>query len=177
MGSWTILKLKISPCATGGWCFWARAARPAPFWEYFAPGKRRPPTSLSSRGGPPAAFAAPAYPLETAADIRSIEAAVRGADLVINATPLGLEAVPAGGHLIEAAWIRREAVYYDLIYHRETELMRAVRAAGGRAVGGLGMLACQGARAFALWFGGDPPGEAMRRAAQSALSADGSRPI
>ncbi|MCE2471678.1 MAG: shikimate dehydrogenase, partial [Anaerolineae bacterium] len=40
---------------------------------------------------------------------------------------------------------------------------------GGRAIGGLGMLARQGAIAFELWTGVEPPIDLMVRALQEAL--------
>lgn len=43
---------------------------------------------------------------------------------------------------------------YDLVYTpRVTKLMRQAEAAGARAIGGIGMLAEQGAAAFERWTG------------------------
>jgi shikimate dehydrogenase len=50
--------------------------------------------------------------------------------------------------------------------------MTQVEAAGGRAIGGLGMLVRQGAAAFALWTGVEPPLDVMFSAAQAQLQAD-----
>ncbi|MBE2271424.1 MAG: shikimate dehydrogenase [Anaerolinea sp.] len=95
------------------------------------------------------------------------EAFAAGARIMINCTPVGmhphtdespLETVPPGVTL------------YDMIYRPAvTRLMDQVTAAGGRAVGGLGMLVRQGAAAFHLWTGVYPPVDVMRRAAEEAL--------
>jgi shikimate dehydrogenase len=95
------------------------------------------------------------------------ETAVREADVVINSTAVGLE--PGGRHEIDFAWLGAGQFVYDLIYHRETELMAAARAAGARVSGGLGMLVRQGALAYKIWFGVLPPYELMAEAARQAL--------
>ncbi len=90
----------------------------------------------------------------------SLEAAVAGADLVVNATPLGLgpeDEFPVPVHLIPV-----HACVFDLAYVRaETAWVRASRAAGRPAADGLGMLIAQGALAFERWFGQAPDREAM----------------
>ena len=93
-------------------------------------------------------------------------------DLVVNATPAGtkegdaMALAPAKVDLL-----RKKSVVYDLVYARETELVKAVRAKGARAVTGEGMLAGQGALAFEKWTG-KPLAEikpVMRKALAEAL--------
>jgi shikimate dehydrogenase len=82
-----------------------------------------------------------------------------GADLVVNATPIGLhgdefpvpvERLPSG------------IAVFDLIYRAsETPWVRAARAAGHRATDGEGMLVEQGAIAFERWFGFEPDRHVM----------------
>ena len=89
-----------------------------------------------------------AIPLERT---RTAEEVLPNADVVINATPLGLkegDPSPADPDLLRAG-----VVVYDLIYHRETALLKAAKAKNGKAFDGLGMLVNQGALAFELWFG------------------------
>ena len=89
-------------------------------------------------------------------------AAVHGATLVINATPSGLDdsAMPIDAELLDPS-----AVVLDLVVGRnETPLIRAARALGHRAAGGLTMLIEQGALAFERWFGIPPDRSVMRRA-------------
>jgi shikimate dehydrogenase len=88
--------------------------------------------------------------------------AIRDADLVVNATPIGLEGdeVPVPPPLI-----RRRAAVVDLVYRRGgTPWVRLARAYGLRATDGLTMLVEQGALAFERWLGIAPDREAMWRA-------------
>jgi len=88
--------------------------------------------------------------------------AVRGADVVVNATPIGLS---DDGFPAPLEWLRRDAAVMDLAYRPgETAWVRAARQSGHRAADGLEMLIAQGARAFERWFGFTPNVQAMRAA-------------
>ena len=79
---------------------------------------------------------------------------VGGADLVINATSVGLkdDAMP-----IDLSLVRRDAVVIDLVYRPgETRFVRALRERGTRAVDGITMLVEQAALAFEKWFSVTP---------------------
>jgi len=92
------------------------------------------------------------------ADARS---AVVHADLVINATPIGLrdDALP-----VPPDALAPHASVLDLVYKRgETAWVRACRERGHRAEDGLRMLVEQGAAAFEAWFGVPPDRDAMWR--------------
>jgi shikimate dehydrogenase len=100
---------------------------------------------------------------------------VADADVVINATPLGMgvvvttagaaEPLPLDPDLLGAG-----QVMVDLVYHPAvTPLADAVRHRGVRTVNGLGMLIHQAAHAFRLWTSEEPPLEAMSAAAVAAL--------
>ncbi|HET8771905.1 MAG TPA: shikimate dehydrogenase [Gemmatimonadaceae bacterium] len=91
--------------------------------------------------------------------------AIRDADLIVNATPLGLE-----GSLmpVSPGSIPERAAVLDLTYRRgRTPWVKACRARGLRADDGLPMLLEQGALAFTRWFGIEPDREAMWRAVRS----------
>ncbi len=90
-----------------------------------------------------------------------------GADLIVNATSLGLH---AGDPLPWDAAIpfRPGQVVYDLIYNRPTELLALARSQGATAMDGLGMLVYQGARAFKLWTAVEPPVDVMLEAIREA---------
>ena len=88
--------------------------------------------------------------------------AVAGAQLVVNATSVGLrdDALP-----IDPALIAPGAVVIDLVYRPgETTWAKAVRARGHRSCDGLPMLVEQGALAFERWFGVTADRKAMWRA-------------
>ena len=100
---------------------------------------------------------------------RRIPEKVADCALLVNATSVGLS--PSDPTPIDPALLRPGVLVYDLIYRpRETALLRAARARGCRAMGGLGMLLYQGALAFELWTGRKPSLEAMRTALIQALT-------
>ena len=88
--------------------------------------------------------------------------AVRGAGIVVNATPIGL----AGDvHPIPLGLLAGDAAVMDLAYRAgETAWVRAARVAGHRAADGREMLLAQGAHAFERWFGFAPDLDVMRAA-------------
>jgi shikimate dehydrogenase len=94
---------------------------------------------------------------------------VAAADLIVNATPLGMlgDDAPA----VDARLFRSHQLVVDLVYAPPvTPTMHAARAAGAHAVGGLGMLVHQAAHAFTLWTGQDAPLPAMSAAAMAAVA-------
>lgn len=85
------------------------------------------------------------------------------ADLIVNATSLGLHEGDALPWHPDAT-LHAGQVVYDLIYNRPTPLLARAEAAGAAAIGGLGMLVHQGAAAFELWTGLPAPVEVMAQA-------------
>lgn len=87
------------------------------------------------------------------------DAAVRGAALVVNATPVGLAGteVPVAPEALAPG-----ARVFDAVYRAGgTAWVRTCRARGHVAVDGLPMLIAQGAAAFTRWFGVAPDLSAM----------------
>lgn len=85
--------------------------------------------------------------------------AVKGADLVINATPMGMadDDLP-----VPIAALPQKCPVLDLVYRRgETAWVRAARDAGHAASDGLPMLVEQAARSFRRWLGMEPNREVM----------------
>lgn len=101
----------------------------------------------------------------------SLRMTLKEADLVVNATSLGLmksdpEVIPAS--LIPKAGEKK--LFFDLIYHvPQTNFMKSAAWKGHRVLGGLGMLLFQGAEAFEYWTGKKAPVGVMRRALVQAL--------
>jgi shikimate dehydrogenase len=88
--------------------------------------------------------------------------AVRGAQLIVNATPVGLAAdgMPIDPELVEAA-----SRVIDLVYRPGgTAWVQALLRRGIRAIDGTTVLLEQGALAFQRWFGLSPNRDAMRAA-------------
>jgi shikimate dehydrogenase len=100
-----------------------------------------------------------AVPLEEAA----IRFQIGNLDLVVNATPVGLNRADASP--IPARLLAPHLMVYDTIYSAErTPLVSAAIEAGARATNGLSMLLHQGALAFEIWFQREAPIEVMRKA-------------
>lgn len=100
--------------------------------------------------------------------------AVAGADLVVNATPVGMGSGGDGGPglPVDPARLSAGQLVVDLIYHPlETPLLAAAGAAGATAVNGVGMLVHQAGHAFRWWTGHAPPLDAMKAAALAQLPA------
>jgi shikimate dehydrogenase len=104
------------------------------------------------------ALAAPAF-----------EAALRSADLAVNATTVGML---DPGETIPVDALPATATVFDLVYvPAETSLLRAARARGLRAANGSEMLIQQAAIAFERWTGVSGMADVMR-AAVAPLLAD-----
>lgn len=110
------------------------------------------------------AFAARFPQLVTVAD--SPADALAHADVVVNATPLGLQ--PTDPLPTELAAIPLDAAVVDLCYAPGgTAWVRSALERGHRAADGTRMLIEQGAQAFVRWFGVEPDREAMWAAFES----------
>ena len=107
-----------------------------------------------------------------ALDERNLAEALSWADVLVNATSLGMSPevdktpVPAG-------MLRQNLVIFDIVYTPlKTRLLREAEQAGARIVEGLDMLVRQAALSFEIWTGMKAPIELMREAARRALGED-----
>ncbi|HEU4995234.1 MAG TPA: shikimate dehydrogenase [Gemmatimonadaceae bacterium] len=92
----------------------------------------------------------------------TVDAAVAGATLLVNATPVGLRDETTA---VDVALLEPSCAVLDLAYRTgETALVRNAKARGLRAMDGLLMLVEQGALAFERWFGIEPDRHAMWKA-------------
>ena len=94
---------------------------------------------------------------------------LEGADLLVNATTVGMRS--SDGCAVDLAALSTGTLVYDLVYNRQTPLVRAARRRGCVAANGLSMLLYQGAESLRLWLHRDPPIDVMRRALRNALEA------
>jgi shikimate dehydrogenase len=91
------------------------------------------------------------------------------ADLVVDATPVGMAGGNGGVPSVPAGVLVAGQVAVDLVYApAETPWVQEAAARGVRAVGGLGMLVHQAAGQLELWTGRPAPLEAMWSAAEAA---------
>ena len=94
-------------------------------------------------------------------------AAPVAADILVNATSVGLEPTDAIEDL-PVAWIDPPRVAVELVYgDHETPFAAWAESGGAKLVEGLEILVRQGAISFELWTARQPPLEAMRRAARA----------
>jgi shikimate dehydrogenase len=107
---------------------------------------------------------------EMPATTKALVESARAADLLVNATPVGMtpkvdtsiwpDDVPVPSHL----------TVFDLVYNPlETRLLKQVSGARARAIAGLDMLVRQGALSFEMWTGIEPPIDVMRAACEEGL--------
>jgi shikimate dehydrogenase len=83
-------------------------------------------------------------------------------DLLVDATSVGLDPTrDAAAEHWPLDSLPAQAAVATLIYHREPSLVAEARRRGHRTFGGAGMLVHQGARAFRIWTGLEPPVDAM----------------
>jgi shikimate dehydrogenase len=95
-------------------------------------------------------------------------AAASEADLIIQATPVGMKQTDTPLLTVEA--FRPGQLLFDLIYmFPATGIMNEATKAGVLTANGLGMLLHQGARSFEIWTGKHPDIAAMRSALEEAV--------
>jgi shikimate dehydrogenase len=122
-----------------------------------------------------AALAGDAGSVVAADDPRGRERAVAAADLVVNATPLGMAGTGTSARAGPEEWLvapgqlRQGQLAVDLVYApRPTPWLVLAADAGATTLDGLGMLVHQAAAQLALWTREQPPLEAMWEAAAAA---------
>lgn len=94
---------------------------------------------------------------------RTLEAAVDGADGLVNCTPIGMNGYP--GTPIPPAHISGKRWAFDAIYTpEETEFLQAARAAGLPVMTGFELFFFQGVDGFAIFTGRDVPPVPLRQA-------------
>ncbi|MCD6083383.1 shikimate dehydrogenase [Candidatus Aerophobetes bacterium] len=87
---------------------------------------------------------------------------MRKVDLFVNATSVGMR--PDDPVLIKPHLFPQNTFVYDIVYNRETEILRAAKKRGLSCMGGLDMLIYQGALSFEIWTHQRAPVEIMRKA-------------
>jgi shikimate dehydrogenase len=93
-----------------------------------------------------------------------------GYELIVNSTSVGLRGEDPFDELpLTRDWFGYSQTVVDLVYgHGESRLLAVAGEAGASIVDGLEVLVRQGAAAFRIWTGVDPPIDVMRDAARAA---------
>src|SRR5437867_9035719 len=96
-------------------------------------------------------------------DEAALRAQLGDVDLIVNATPLGMN--PSDPTPIPARLLAPHHMVFDCVYGpSKNALLRAAEQAGARSANGISMLLHQGALSFSIWFDREPPIDAMRKA-------------
>ena len=99
--------------------------------------------------------------------------AIPECDVLVNATCVGLAPLDGQKPDIDYACMRPGMVVCDVVFSPEwPPFLLEARARGAKAITGLGMLACQGARNFTLWTGQQAPFEVMFEALKREFEED-----
>ena len=88
--------------------------------------------------------------------------------LLVNASPVGMK--DDDGSVIDKSLLHKDLYVYDVVYNRETQLIKDAKSLGLHFKDGLGMLLHQGAAAFEFWTGQEAPIEIMRKALEEELA-------
>lgn len=100
-------------------------------------------------------------------DLAEVEAAIKGCDVVIQATSSGLKAGDVPPLPLEL--LKNAPAVFDMIYH-STPVQEYARLQNIPCADGRGMLLHQGAKSFTLWTNRPAPVAAMRAALDRALN-------
>ena len=101
--------------------------------------------------------------LHDLADEETLREKIQSADILSNATRVGMAPDTEGCLIPSREWLRKELIVTDVVYAPpETKLLHMAGEAGCLTCDGLGMLLCQGAEAFRLYSGLEMPVEEIR---------------
>lgn len=107
---------------------------------------------------------------ELPATTEALIESARAADLLVNATPVGMTPRTDASIWPDDMPVPSHLTVFDLVYNPlETKLLKQVKRAEAHAIGGLDMLVRQGALSFEMWTGVEPPVEVMRAACEAGL--------
>lgn len=92
----------------------------------------------------------------------SIPERIKNCELLVNASPLGMK--DGDCSIVDNNLLHKDLSVYDVVYNRETQLIKDARSKECRYANGLGMLLYQAAASFKIWTGEEAPLEVMREA-------------
>ncbi len=99
--------------------------------------------------------------------IYDLEKLVKESEVIINATSVGMK--EGDPRLFPGDLLQSSHAVFDIVYNRETELLKDARAAGALALDGVMMLVYQGAKALEIWTGQKAPADIMEKAVREGL--------
>ncbi|MEZ5334179.1 MAG: shikimate dehydrogenase [Methanolobus sp.] len=107
--------------------------------------------------------------IATGCGIDRIKDLIDDCDILVNCTTLGMKP-KTEGTIATAEDMHKDLTVFDIVYNPlETRLLKEAKEAGAKAITGEMMLVYQGAEAFRIWTGVEPPIEAMKQAVLEGL--------
>jgi len=101
--------------------------------------------------------------------LEELEKRIKEADILINATSVGMSPNTQRSP-VPTEFLHSDLLVYDLVYNpMETRLLREAKEKGCKVLSGVKMLVYQGAIAYEMWTGRQPPVEQMIKVVQEAL--------
>lgn len=91
-------------------------------------------------------------------------------NILLNATPVGMKEGDLS--IVRKESLREDLFVYDVVYNRETSLLKCAKQVGAKTMGGLGMLLNQGVLSFKIWTGKDAPIEVMREVLKRQITTE-----
>ena len=105
-----------------------------------------------------------------------LETVLKDADIIINATSVGMRKISENQTLVTEDLIHSDMVVMDVVYDpRVTQLLKEAKKAGAKTVDGSSMLVYQGAEQFKIFTGRKAPIKIMRRALLEVLDENSSK--
>ena len=105
--------------------------------------------------------------------INAIGNYMEGADVLIDATPLGMHPNINDEPIVKADMMDEDLVVFDAVYNpNETVLIKEAIKANAKPVYGIKMLLYQGAESFKIWTGKTAPIDVMEKALRNTLNLE-----
>jgi shikimate dehydrogenase len=102
--------------------------------------------------------------------IRDLKNLIHNSDILINSTSIGMFP-KVSESIVTSDKMHRNLVVFDIVYNPvNTQLLREATKAGAKTIDGVMMLVYQGAEAFKIWTGKNPPVEVMEKAVREKLA-------
>jgi shikimate dehydrogenase len=92
---------------------------------------------------------------------------IASCQLLVNASPIGMK--EGDESVIEKSLLHANLSVYDVVYNRQTQLIKDAQDLGLSAVSGLGMLLYQGVAAWEFWTGRQASVNIMKEALEAAI--------
>jgi shikimate dehydrogenase len=112
------------------------------------------------------------YAYHSLSALSEMERSMRDADVLINATPVGMHPHEAESPLPKQV-LRKEMTVMDIVYRPlRTRLLQEAQERGCKTIDGLEMLAYQGAAQLEIWIGQSPDGEQIKSDLRQSLEEE-----